>query len=392
MVALLSFSGGLQMIRHLNPVTFQGFGTILPEKQQKVTYGNHHSLPLSPDTASLFQTVTDTWLSFESGLTILSVYESDGSCADFYLDKPVLLRSGVRFALTAFQGSSSVQMAGLSLPRLLQTQTAVNSFLIHQQLQVDCLYTFFYHEKEQGFLFSGESHPMIELTYVDQGSLHSVADGQDLLLQQGDMVLYGPDQWHMQYADIGVAPRYVTVSFTVPDCDLRELYNRKFKSPQRAISLLQQMLREQERTDPYASDMILSLLTMLLITLLREADNPNDRLQSTHCINNENDIISRAQQYISSHVRDKLSVPVVAHAINVSTSYLTALFHKHLQLSPGEYIRRIKLQESKQMIREGNMNFTEIAMTLQYSTIHHFSRQFKEKFGITPSEYAKSVR
>ena len=380
------------MIRHLNPVAFQGFGTILPEKQQKTEYGNRHCLSLSPDTTSIYQTAADTWLSFESGLTILSIHSPDGSCVDFYLDKPVLLRSGIRFALTAFQGRSSVQIAGLSLPRLLRTQAAADSFLIRQQLQVECLYTFFYHEKEQGFLFSGESHPMIELTYVDQGSLHSVAGGQDLLLQQGDMVLYGPNQWHMQYADIGIAPRYITVSFSVSGSDLSGLYNRKFKSPQRAISLLQQMLREQERTDPYTSDMILSLLNMLLITLLREADAPSDTLRSAHGINNENDIISRAQQYISSHVRDKLSVPIVAQNVDVSTSYLTALFHKHLQISPGEYIRRIKLQESKQMIREGNLNFTEISATLQYSTIHHFSRQFKEKFGITPSEYAKSVR
>ena len=82
----------------------------------------------------------------------------------------------------------------------------------------------------------------------------------------------------------------------------------------------------------------------------------------------------------------------VAKNAKVSPSYLTALFQKHLQISPGEYIRRIKLQESKQMIREGSMNFTEISEALQYSTVHHFSRQFKEKFGITPTEYAKSVR
>ena len=82
----------------------------------------------------------------------------------------------------------------------------------------------------------------------------------------------------------------------------------------------------------------------------------------------------------------------MAKNVDVSPSYLTFLFHKHLQISPGEYIRRIKLQESKQMIREGSMNFTEISEALQYSTVHHFSRQFKEKFGITPTEYAKSVR
>ena len=38
------------------------------------------------------------------------------------------------------------------------------------------------------------------------------------------------------------------------------------------------------------------------------------------------------------------------------------------------------------------MNFTEIAENLQYSTVHHFSRQFKQMFDMTPTEYAKSVR
>ena len=89
---------------------------------------------------------------------------------------------------------------------------------------------------------------------------------------------------------------------------------------------------------------------------------------------------------------EKLTVPVVAEEIGVSASYLTALFHKHLQLSPGEYIRRMKLQQSKQLIREGQMNFTEVSEALCYSTVHHFSRQFKQMFGMTPTEYAKSVR
>ena len=144
--------------------------------------------------------------------------------------------------------------------------------------------------------------------------------------------------------------------------------------------------------DPYSGDMIMSQLSMLLLTLQRQEGAPAPKLKASNALHSENEIIRRAQQYISSHIREKLSVPLVARMVDVSPSYLTALFHKNLQISPGEYIRRIKLQESKQMIREDNMNFTEIAAALQYSTVHHFSRQFKDKFGITPTEYAKSVR
>ena len=159
------------------------------------------------------------------------------------------------------------------------------------------------------------------------------------------------------------------------------------------MTLLQQMLQEQERMDAFSGNVILARLELLLLLLLREDQQPRaGKLQTSNAVHSENEIIRQAQQYVSTHIREKLSVPLVARHVDVSPSYLTALFHKNLQISPGEYIRRTKLQESKQMIRENNLNFTEIAAELQYSTVHHFSRQFKEKFGITPTEYAKSVR
>jgi AraC-like DNA-binding protein len=267
------------------------------------------------------------------------------------------------------------------------------SLQLSHRFRVESVYTFFYQEKEQGFVFPGESHHLLELTYVDQGSLHSVADGQDLLLEQGDMVIYTADQWHMQYADIGVAPRFVTISFELSGDDLQSLKNRKITAPQQVVTLLQQMLREESAPDEFSADMIIAMLGQVLMLLLRQAKFPTaDKLKASNNLNSENQIIRRAQQYISDHLREKLSVPLVAQMVDVSPSYLTSLFHKNLQISPAEYIRRLKLQESKQMIRENSMTFTEIAAALQYSTVHHFSRQFKEKFGITPTEYAKSVR
>ncbi len=380
------------MFWNLNQINFQTFGIILPEKKQETVQKDYHTIPLTPDHTCVYQCQADTWLSAEFGQTILSVSTDGQTFRDFYLDKHVLVKAGVWFALTALQERSCVRMASGTPPQTVHKTAQIGNFEIRPGLRVDSINAFVYHEEEQGFVFPGESHSMLELTYVDQGSMHSVADGLDLMLEHGDMVLYGPGQWHMQYANVGVAPRYVTISFDVSGLDISSLYNRKFHSPQKAISLLQQMLWEQEQMKHCANDMILTHLTEMLITLLRCIEQPEDKIQPLHCFNNENEIIRRAQQYVSEHVREKMSVTQVARMADVSTSYLTALFHKHLQISPGEYIRRIKLQESKRMIREGNKNLTQIAAALQYSTIHHFSRQFKEKFGITPSEYAKSVK
>ena len=383
------------MIQNLNQVSFQGYGSVLPERVQSKKNSQQAEsrlIHLVCGDGPVFYADSDVILGCGSGSSVLSVSRDGQNYQDYYLDKQVCVHGGIHFALTAPWGEATVEMI---------CQTAVNSVgnrkmdsvKVEKCLEVEGIYTFFYHEKEQGFLFAGESHPLLELTYVDQGTLHSVADGLDLLLKQGEMVLYGPDQWHMQYADIGMAPRYITVTFDARGLDWQALANRKFAAPQKVVSLIQQMLREQERMDAYSGDMMLSQLTMLLVQLMRQANSPSEaKLQTSNAIHSENEIIRRAQMYVSTHIREKMTVPSLARQVDVSPSYLTALFHKNLQISPGEYIRRIKLQESKQMIRENNLNFTEIAAALQYSTVHHFSRQFKEKFGITPTEYAKSVR
>ena len=382
------------MIRNLNQVTFQGFGSVPPERSQNAK-GFDKSAAVTvalPTEAVTWQATCDTWVTNGNGSSVLSVSLDGQKFQDFYLDKPVCIKPQIFFSISPFTGPADALMYSAQPPEQVGLRSA-DSQRVDHQLRVEGIYTFFYQEKEQGFLFPGESHPMAELTYVDQGALHSVADGQDLLLKQGDLVVYGPDQWHMQYADIGVAPRFVTLSFATQGTDLIPLLNRKFSAPQKVVSLLQTMLHEQERMDAYSGDIILSQLNLLLLLLLRETTAPTGgKLQTANSVHSENEIIRQAQQYISSHIREKLSVPLVARQVDVSPSYLTALFHKNLQISPGEYIRRIKLQESKQMIRENNLNFTEIAAELQYSTVHHFSRQFKEKFGITPTEYAKSVR
>jgi len=388
------------MIRNLNAITFRDFGSVLSERPQNSKNTDKEPgtlLELDGKHATVFRARGQTRLGCGTAMIVLSVSTDGETFWHFCLDKSIYIKEGIYYTLNPFEGTAEVRYYAEEEPEVITHTDAAqiqgDRLVADRKLRINQLHTFFYHEKEQGFLFSGESHSIWELTYVDQGSMHSVVEGQDMLMKQGDLVLYGPNQWHMQYADIGVAPRFVTITFDMSNGDLMPLLNRKFTAPQNAVTLLQKMLREQERMDEFSSSMIVAQLELLLLLLLREEKSPRaGKLQTSNAVHSENEIIRQAQQYISSHIREKLSVPLVARQVDVSPSYLTALFHKNLQISPGEYIRRTKLQESKQMIRENNLNFTEIAAELQYSTVHHFSRQFKEKFGITPTEYAKSVR
>lgn len=383
------------MIQHLNQFGFYKYGVREPDRnpddirrEAKLT----QQVTLDWEKQTVYKALSDTRILPAGSMTVLSVSLDGENFESFYLDQPVCIKADKFFYLAPLRReSASAELCMDEAPEVVDADSRLGCDHVQSNMRVSGIYTFFYHEKEKGFFFAGEAHPVLELTYVDQGTMHSVTDGQELVLERGDMVMYGPNQWHMQYADMNVAPRYVTLSFEVQDGNLDGLLNRKIRPPQAGVTLIQQMIREQNRMDAYAIDMIAAQLTQLLLLLLRHQE-PATKLMASNSLNSENEIISRAQQYISAHIREKLTVPHVARMVDVSPSYMTALFHKNLQISPGEYIRRIKIQESKQMIREGNMNFTEIAATLHYSTVHHFSRQFKDKVGLTPTEYAKSVR
>lgn len=382
------------MIRDLNQVNLGSSGTIVPGQTHAVSPFPREAaqtLPLSDSNALLYGAAAETWVAPSSGISVLSV-KNDADYLHFLLDKPVCLHSGTQFGLSALKSDAAAMLYSKEKPNALGT-LSVQSSRTDRSMQVGSIRTFFQRQMEPGFLFPGDSHSMPELTYVQEGELHSVVDGQDLLLKQGDLVVYGPDQWHMQYADIGVAPRFVTISFHLDGINLTPLLNQRFAAAGNIRHLMQRMLEEYARMDRFSPGVIASQLTLLLLSLLREAVPAVEaRKRGANVVQNDNEIIRQAQQYVAAHIREKLSVPMVAANVDVSPSYLTILFHKNLQISPGEYIRRIKLQESKQMIRENNLNFTQIAAALHYSTVHHFSRQFKDKFGITPTEYANSVR
>ena len=52
----------------------------------------------------------------------------------------------------------------------------------------------------------------------------------------------------------------------------------------------------------------------------------------------------------------------------------------------------MKIDRAKELIRDGSMNFTEIAHFLSYSSLQYFSKQFKKATSMSPLEYASSIR
>lgn len=99
-----------------------------------------------------------------------------------------------------------------------------------------------------------------------------------------------------------------------------------------------------------------------------------------------------AVQIISQRIRKKMTLEELASSVHVSVSYLYRIFNSYIGMPPGKYIARIRLEECKTLLREGELSMGDIAKTMGFSSAQHFSKQFRRYFGITPTEYVKSLR
>ena len=86
-----------------------------------------------------------------------------------------------------------------------------------------------------------------------------------------------------------------------------------------------------------------------------------------------------------------LSLKEVSQSLNVHPTYLSREFSKYFDdLSFGDYIRKLRIEKSIQLLNESGHSLAEIAYLTGFSDQSHFNRIFKKYTGKNPSEYRKS--
>ena len=134
----------------------------------------------------------------------------------------------------------------------------------------------------------------------------------------------------------------------------------------------------------------LLLLSSIVITETSKAEAITNNVVSFRQ-SFEDELLNEIVVYIKEHLNTPLTVENICQNYSVSRSTLQSLFKKNLEVAPKQYINECKLSKSKLLIKENKYTLSEVSDILSYTSIHYFSRTFKKRFGITPSEYAKSI-
>jgi len=103
--------------------------------------------------------------------------------------------------------------------------------------------------------------------------------------------------------------------------------------------------------------------------------------------NAEPPVITRAKEYIQEHHTEELSLSQVAKAVNTSTFYFCKIFKKLTGVNFTDYVSRIRIEKSKNLLLNPNLRVSEIAFEVGFQSLTHFNRVFKKILGQSPTEY-----
>lgn len=119
--------------------------------------------------------------------------------------------------------------------------------------------------------------------------------------------------------------------------------------------------------------------------------NFNQLSVEPEAVNNADEaFIHEVTEYIYTHLNDaELSIQQLAQHVSISRTQLYLNIKRLTGYTPSQFMLNIKMKEAKKLIQNTDMTSSEISYKLGYCNPNHFSRQFKEYYGSSPSEFRK---
>ena len=115
-----------------------------------------------------------------------------------------------------------------------------------------------------------------------------------------------------------------------------------------------------------------------------------DKLEQPEVKGNDELLMERIMKAVNKNLSNSdFNVDMLTQEVGISRAQLHRKMKEMTGISTSEFIRNIRLEQAARLLREQKINVTQVAYTVGFSNLAHFSTIFRKHFGIAPSEYAE---
>lgn len=286
------------------------------------------------------------------------------------------------------------------------------------EFEVSSFPRFQYLELFASFAHHSEPQPYWTLLYVDKGAILVQLDGVESPMETGLALLCSPGQ----KVDILVSPdgaaNLYFIGFTLEKGDLSPYVKGFFTVTTELRAQIKLLLKEAKfayRNDlrdpnyktlqpnddrPFGTEQMMKLLLeQFLIHMVRgmlataERSYPELVRENLLMVSmGANPCFDTLLHYLEQNLDKHLTMEDVCRDNFISRSRVQRVFQECVGEGIISFHLRLKIEYSKLMIRKSTLNFTQISEALGFSSVHHFSKKFKQLVKMSPSDYVRFAK
>jgi AraC-like DNA-binding protein len=227
------------------------------------------------------------------------------------------------------------------------------------------------------------AHDYTELILVTQGKCIIQSEDKTLIGSAGDLFIIPPHLSHFQPEKELVGTSYLGFYHLKED----------FDSSFRIISVKNDMYITRWLEDiidlhnviidivPY-TQIVIGLLNSVIVKLKQIEEH----LETAESIPPK---LKKAIETIQSNIINNISVEQIAESADISASYLTKMFAKHMKCSPIQYQQKLRMQLACKYLLNPYMTTKQTAKKCGYENINLFIRLFRKHYKISPGKWRK---
>ncbi|WP_284645963.1 helix-turn-helix domain-containing protein [Paenibacillus silviterrae] len=258
-----------------------------------------------------------------------------------------------------------------------------------------CGYSYHTHRTQRGNKNKGLATYLLRLQ--TEGSCVVHAEGQELTIEPGDLILLKPGSFYeLRIGEHDKDKQAALSKVTSGDYYLYcrgawvdDWWHRSVK-PFRIrigmtdviLSLWNQIIKEKQRLEDENSEMTEYLLRALCLALdraINETRTSHSRWQTA----------LHMRRYIEEHAREAFKVEDVARYACLSVSRAAHCFKEFYGKSIMQYALEIRLSDAVERMKHTNLTLEQIAESSGFASYTYFHRVFKNKFGLSPTAFRK---
>lgn len=148
-------------------------------------------------------------------------------------------------------------------------------------------------------------------------------------------------------------------------------------------SYINKIEEEKKLKSSCYEEQVSALIMQMLVNLGRQYEYACKNTHSAY------EAINNARVYMLNHIEENISIQKLAERSNYSVSRFCVLYNRFFSVTPVEDLLSARIEKAISLLKYSHTSITETAELCGFSSIHYFSRKFKEKTGAAPSHYLK---